>query len=73
MAQKMFGKSKLQSQSDLYDEHQKEADRQLKITADHQAETDRQLEVAKLQVEETQRQAARKTAGPARAIDESIC
>jgi hypothetical protein len=52
----MFGKSKHQSQSELYDEHQREADRQLKITAEQQAETERQLELTKQQQDETQRQ-----------------
>ena len=43
----MFGKSKQQSQSELYDQHQKEADRQLKITAEQQVEAEKQFEASK--------------------------
>ena len=52
----MFGKYKYQSQSELCDQHQQEADRQLKVTAEQQAETERQLALTKQQQDETHRQ-----------------
>lgn len=52
----MFGKSKYQSQSEIYDQQQQESERQLKITAEQQAETERQLALTTRQQDETQHQ-----------------